>query len=740
MRFLALVLAFGLVMGAGAADVRAASSQAWYFCQEDGRADQAVRACSGIIKNAGETGSNLAYAYLYRGDAYLAQHQNDLAAADFQASLKSAPLAHAWYGLGMVAKAKGDWASAADAFGKAAASRSDDADADHFSSDSLGSFRDRPLTELGYALFKQGQASQALDALTRAAAACPSCAEPPRYQSLVLTEQKRFPEAQAAADRAIALDPRAPGGFFFRGVLRATMGKSDLAIADYTEALRLDPAFEQARQARTRAYARGGKAEKADAPQASGAPMTGTALHGLISGRTWRATSGLWAVDIEFRADGSLRERLSDQTGGGRFKVTSDGAWAVLRGQVCLYTNRRVCMFARQKGANLTLSRNDGTVEFTGAVSALKPLAADNASSPVKEFPLREVLLPAAKLAPPHGRTVLYYIHGFEGRAAGHSQLLEYFLERVRGEQGWDVIDADYPLDVGADGQVMRYEAANYGSAAFVARRIKELKAQGYDRIIVGGQSWGGWTSLVLSTEPNLPLSGTLLIVPACCGWVNTGDAGDPDLQANTLRFNQLIDHVRYPTVGVFFQGDRGETGERGDVADRVLTAHHVPDLIIDHPPGLVGHGAGWFPAFDYEFGDCIAAFLTTPKASRCAPRPIKTADFRTVFDVAQLGAHRKPVAPKDLIGKRYGLWPTGELRSFTSADQTQVTSYALGQTNQASSFRKGAYCWRGRIAYRQAVSTNEQCLDLYVWSDHEILAVDKSTGAVVQWWTLQTP
>jgi tetratricopeptide (TPR) repeat protein len=741
MRARILALAAGFAAGfAGLA--QAAPGAAWYRCQETVYAESAIEACSRILATPGEPAESLGYALTYRGLAHLERHDYDAAARDFTAAVAHPPaLAHAWFGLGEVWSARGDWAQAADAYAKAAASQAEDADVGHFTSDSLGSFRHASLAGLAYAHFKAGAAAQALADLDAAEAACPSCVSPPRLRGFILATAHRFPEAYAALDKAIALDPRDSRTFFFRGVARAYEGRSEAAIADYDEALRLDPADAEAAQARGRAYVRLGKSDPgAAAAPAAGPALDQAALVDLVGGKTWQAVSGPWKARLEFRADGSFRERLTDPAEAGGLDLSMDGAWSAVDGQLCLYTNRRLCMTAHRTAGEVVLAGERGETEYSGRAAAFAPTTADNASDPIREFPLREEFRPGGQPRAGPGRTLLYYMHGFDGRTPHHSPLLEYFLGRIQETKGWDVIDADYPLDVGPSGQVMRHEAANFGSAVFVARRLRELKAQGYARLIVGGQSWGGWTSLVLSTEPGLPLDASLLIVPACCGWTVAANFRDRELKAdNTTLFNQLITRVRYPTVAVFFQHDKGEVADRGPWARQSLGRSGVANLVIDHPDGLFGHGAGWLPAFDYEFGDCIAVFLLGPprtgsKTADCTPPPLSH-DFRLALLASDLGEGKGAVA-KDLAGRRFAVWPEGSVRQVTADGGTRYTSYSLGEARWPSAFRDGDYCWRGRVQWLQPVSTDEECLALARWSDHQLVGVDPKTGRAVQWWT----
>jgi hypothetical protein len=245
----------------------------------------------------------------------------------------------------------------------------------------------------------------------------------------------------------------------------------------------------------------------------------------------------------------------------------------------------------------------------------------------------------------------------------------------------------------------------------------------------------------VLSTQPNLPLDGVILEVPAFAWGFDGANPVDKDFTLNKLYFDQLIQRVVYPTVAIFFQGDEFEPADRGAGAIEALTQHGIANLIIDHPPGFTGHGAAWFPLFDYEYRDCIVAFLQAPKTTQCARRPISGNDFRTELTAAQLGDwHARTATMPDLIGRNFVVYPDGQLLTIMSADKTRVQSYALGQTIETSSFDDGIYCIHPSVKYLQPGGTDESCATLVKWSDREMLALDRQSGSVVQWWVEQKP
>lgn len=726
---------------------RADNLDRWSQCMDLDSPANAVKQCTSIVDSGQELAENLPYAYVYRGKAEFALAQNDRAFQDFSAALKyDPPLAHAYYGLGQVYRSRQDWAHAAEAFGKAAASQSEDADIDAFSTDAEGTFRADSLTEGGYALYKSGDLAQPLALFDAAAKLCPTCSGPFRDKALVLDAQQKIAEALDAADRAIALNPRSGSAFLMRGVVKAHAGKTEQAIADYDEALRLSPDLELAAKARASAYLR--LHQQAPGPgdaiaAIAGAPLLDeAALKRSFNAKIWQARQGPWLATMEFRGDSTFRQHLRDTSEGSQLEVSQDGVWGVSRGELCIYTNVESCLAGHAVGSRIALVRSDrankaDTIEYTGESADLKPLATDATTGPVAEFPIEEAFLPAPAASAKGPKTLFYYIHGFDGHAREHSPLPEYFVSELQKSRGWDVIDGNYPRS-GAT-QIRRGGGANFGAAEYLTHRLKELKAKGYQRIYVGGQSWGGWVSLALDTMPGLPVDGVVLVVPACCAWRPTGAAQDDQGYANNkIFFDRLIALARYPTVGVFFLDDEYEPADRGRGAAQILSSHRVPNLIVDHPPGFSGHGSAWFPPFDYEYGDCIANFLERPRTSLCAQQRIAVpgTDFRAILIESQLqGRLARSATLADVAGKEFAVYPKGVLNTVMDAASTEVKAYGIGNTTLPSSFRSGLYCVRGRVKYNQPENTNEVCSRLVQWSNRELLAIDPQDGTVSQWW-----
>jgi tetratricopeptide (TPR) repeat protein len=779
-----LSLVFAFIVGGVQCDVtraRAADKDTWRHCMQTAAPGLSIKACSAIIDANKELPENAALAYYYRGKAYADCKQDGPAQRDYLTALKNDDqLAHAHLDLARLFVSEKNWPAADAEFSKAAASDGEDA--------KLAGFRFDALTERGNTRLEEKRIADALSDYAQVLSECSGCSGTFRNRARLFRSERRFGEAAADINQSLAINMRADSTLNQRGLLYLKMGNLQQAILNYTEAIRLNPNNESAYKNRADAFAKLGRPRDAQADRATAAAVEAKqaakkklicertepesdsaagkgedadkdgagkpadasrlddkALAELFTGKKWAAVQGIWSVEMEFRADGSFVQRSKDLSQGGTPVAVIAGMWAATDDMLCIYTNQGLCMTGREDKGAISLRRKDGTLEYAGVVSALKAIDVSNATVPIAEFPLDEKFLPGTQTAAATGKTLLYFIGGFDGAnrpARIHGVVQRYFVAQMQKTQGWDVIDADYPFTYNS--QYRSSEAATYGVAAYLQRRIKELKAQGYERIFVGGQSFGSWVSLIVSTERNMPIDATILLVPACCGYRLSNETEAPrmlDFGHNKLFFDQLAQRILYPTVAIFFDQDEFEPADRGQGLIETLTQKGVANLVIDHPPNFRGHGSGWQPLFDFTFRDCIVAFLKAPKTTQCDTRPPADDDFRSIFSIKQIPDwEAKKVPPSELIGEEFLIYPTGNLAKIVSEDRTEMKGYALGDRFNATAFRDGKYCVRPRALYQQPIDTDEVCRTLVQFAPGQLLSVDEPTGKVERWWIEQTP
>jgi pimeloyl-ACP methyl ester carboxylesterase len=138
---------------------------------------------------------------------------------------------------------------------------------------------------------------------------------------------------------------------------------------------------------------------------------------------------------------------------------------------------------------------------------------------------------------------------------------------------------------------------------------LRTARTTGYRRIILAGQSAGAWVSLA-ALGRGAPVDGVISISAAHHGQVK--DMRNPDLARS--EWLKLMEAIKPgPRLAlVQFAGDAFDVGGRMNIAYDVLTQSRVEAIIIDHPPGFEGHGAGTNPAFPLKFGACIDLFIQT--------------------------------------------------------------------------------------------------------------------------------
>jgi hypothetical protein len=258
--------------------------------------------------------------------------------------------------------------------------------------------------------------------------------------------------------------------------------------------------------------------------------------------------------------------------------------------------------------------------------------------------------------------------------------------------------------------------------------RADALRKQGYKRVVFGGQSWGAWLALVATTRYRMKADGLILIAPATYGTRNNKDGQpNPAYARNKSEFLPLIAADSTPSIVVFFMDDDYDPGGRGAATQSTFDKRAVPHILIDGPAGLVGHGASWFPLFDFAFGDCFATFLAAPATTTCTPPPLDDAEFRSVLAKSQIAdAESHPgVAPSDLAGRRFVRYSAGTaaLLHFNDEQSFQVIAPSVSARRAVSS-QNGALC------------LDNQCRDVVKWDSHRLISFDPKSGAATAWWT----
>jgi len=150
-------------------------------------------------------------------------------------------------------------------------------------------------------------------------------------------------------------------------------------------------------------------------------------------------------------------------------------------------------------------------------------------------------------------------------------------------------------------------------SAAALAGEAEALKHGGYRRVVLAGQSFGAFVSLIAAGRSDA-VDGVIGTAPAAYGSAQSNPAG---YGLNATRLYDLLGALRRARVALFFfEGDIFDPGGRAPIADEILSAHGLAHLVVDRPAGLPTHWAGIGPAFATQFAACLVAFAADDVAS----------------------------------------------------------------------------------------------------------------------------
>lgn len=216
-------------------------------------------------------------------------------------------------------------------------------------------------------------------------------------------------------------------------------------------------------------------------------------------------------------------------------------------------------------------------------------------------------------IGPRHARGVVIYSHGRslvgEDALSPSPAYLEY-LARA----GWDTMRFNRPsredsLDV---------------SAADLAQRVDGLRRDGYQQIVLAGQSFGAFLSIMAAARSG-NVDAIIGTSPAAFG------SRLDSLDTWHLNASQLYAHlarVRSARVLLaFFDEDPYDPGNRGPRSRAVLGARGLDTVIIDRPSDLTGHLAGQTGRFVTRYGSCLLGFIEGQRDPGCG-RGIETAEM----------------------------------------------------------------------------------------------------------------
>ena len=151
--------------------------------------------------------------------------------------------------------------------------------------------------------------------------------------------------------------------------------------------------------------------------------------------------------------------------------------------------------------------------------------------------------------------------------------------------------------------------------AEWLADTLADMRKRGYRRVVVGGQSRGGWNSLQMLTHPGL-VDAVIAVSPSAHSLRGTFKLVD---QYDDLR--QIFDGAPpQPTRVAFIQFAAdpyaSDLAARASLVER-QRAKLGGLLVIDQPPGFSGHYGGNTANFALRYGDCLRHFVLDSDARK---------------------------------------------------------------------------------------------------------------------------
>lgn len=207
---------------------------------------------------------------------------------------------------------------------------------------------------------------------------------------------------------------------------------------------------------------------------------------------------------------------------------------------------------------------------------------------------------------PAKARGAVVWSHGRSVDSEDSEAPTPLYMKAMR-DAGWDV----YRLDR------MRVSDTLPNSSRALAGYSEALKAKGYRRVALTGQSFGAFISLIAAGQTNA-IDAIIATAPAAFG--NFTEAFD-SYRENAAQLWPILREVRRARVMMFFfHGDDFDPGGRAEPARNILTQRGLSSLIVDQPSLLTGHGAANTGLFVRRFGACIVRFAEEPPTPNDPP------------------------------------------------------------------------------------------------------------------------
>ncbi len=212
--------------------------------------------------------------------------------------------------------------------------------------------------------------------------------------------------------------------------------------------------------------------------------------------------------------------------------------------------------------------------------------------------------------APEHAAGVVLWSHGYGGATTDNRNSNAPGFLSVLNDAGFDI----YRFDRSPQEDDI---------AASLARLLREaplLRAAGYRRVVMAGQSRGAWQSILLAGAMPEAVDSVIAAAPAAHG----ADAAGHTMALDDFRRALAGLAPARPRLAVaLFDGDPfdPDVAARSGLVEALVERRTAPTLLL-RPPTIRGHGGATELGFTQTYGACLLTFLIAPEAA--APRGVR--------------------------------------------------------------------------------------------------------------------
>ncbi|WP_353859291.1 alpha/beta hydrolase [Azospirillum formosense] len=204
-----------------------------------------------------------------------------------------------------------------------------------------------------------------------------------------------------------------------------------------------------------------------------------------------------------------------------------------------------------------------------------------------------------ALLGPTMARGAVVWSHGRSVDVEDSNAPTPLYMKTMK-DAGWDVFRLDR----------MRVSDTLPNSSRALAGYADQLKDRGYRKVVLTGQSFGAFLSLMAAGQSDR-VDAVVGTAPAAFG--NFSDSYD-SFRDNAAQLWPILRGIHNARVMLFFfHGDDFDPGGRGESARSILSSRGLDHIVVDQPALLTGHGAATTGMFVRRFGACILRFAEAP-------------------------------------------------------------------------------------------------------------------------------